>query len=142
MGRPKSTNDNLPPYMRKRIRKYATYYFLDTGAKPRIEIPLGKDYFAALRKYAEIWNVPPLATGTRAPRFVCRGRSDLLLIFFGELLVDAMSRARHASKSVGGWGLFVDAKDEEAAAFYRKYGFMVLPSNPLILVMPFAGMPP
>jgi integrase len=53
MGRPNSTNDNLPPYMRKRVRKYGTYYFLDTGAKPRSEIPLGTDYFAALRKYAE-----------------------------------------------------------------------------------------
>jgi hypothetical protein len=54
MGRTNSTNENLPQYMRKRVRKYGTYYFLDTGAKPRTEIPLGKDYFAALRKYAEI----------------------------------------------------------------------------------------
>jgi GNAT superfamily N-acetyltransferase len=59
-----------------------------------------------------------------------------------ELLVDAMIRARNASKGVGGWGLFVDAKDVQAAAFYQKYGFTPLPSNPLILVMPFASMPP
>ncbi len=54
MGRPTIHSDNLPQYMRKRVRKYGTYYFLDTGAKPRTEIPLGKDYFEALRKYAEI----------------------------------------------------------------------------------------
>ena len=54
MGRPTTLNDNLPQYMRKRVRKYGTYYFLDTGAKPRTEIPLGKDYVAALRKYSEI----------------------------------------------------------------------------------------
>jgi GNAT superfamily N-acetyltransferase len=58
------------------------------------------------------------------------------------LLIDAMIRARSASKGVGGWGLFVDAKDASAAAFYEKYGFTPLPSNPLILVMPFANMPP
>lgn len=61
---------------------------------------------------------------------------------YGEdLLVDAMFRARNASKGVGGWALFVDAKDEKAAAFYRKYGFIPLPSDPLVLLMPFANMP-
>lgn len=58
-----------------------------------------------------------------------------------ELLVDAMMRARDAAKGVGGWGLFVDAKDEEGASFYQKYGFTPFPSNPLVLVMPFASMP-
>ena len=59
MGRPPTHNDNLPQYMRKRICTYGTRYFLDTGAKPRTEIPLGKDYFEALRKYAEIMNKSP-----------------------------------------------------------------------------------
>lgn len=59
-----------------------------------------------------------------------------------ELLVDAMIRARNAAKGVGGWGFFVDAKDERAASFYKKYGFLQLPSKPLVLVMPFASMPP
>ncbi|WP_083438998.1 GNAT family N-acetyltransferase [Herbaspirillum autotrophicum] len=58
-----------------------------------------------------------------------------------ELLVDAMTRSRNASKGVGGWALFIDAKDEKAAAFYLKYGFTPLPSNPLMLFMPFADMP-
>ncbi len=48
----------LPPYMRKRERKYGTYYYLDTGAKPRVEIPLGKDYIEALRKYAALQDIP------------------------------------------------------------------------------------
>ena len=61
---------------------------------------------------------------------------------YGEkLLVDAMIRARNAAKSVGGWGFFVDAKDEQATAFYQKYGFVPLPSNYFILVMPFSSMP-
>jgi integrase len=40
--------------MRKRVRKYGTYYYLDTGEKPRKEIPLGKDYLIALKRYAEL----------------------------------------------------------------------------------------
>ncbi|MGZ3235740.1 MAG: tyrosine-type recombinase/integrase [Burkholderiaceae bacterium] len=54
MGRLPHSNNNLPPHMRKRVRKYGTYYFYDTGEKPRREIPLGKDYITALQKYAEL----------------------------------------------------------------------------------------
>jgi len=61
---------------------------------------------------------------------------------YGEdLLIDAMTRAHSASKAVGGWALFVDAKDQKAAVFYRKYGFTQLPSNSLILFMPFSDIP-
>lgn len=61
---------------------------------------------------------------------------------FGELLlVDAMKRAFSASQSIGGWALFVDAKDAKASEFYKKYGFVALPSNPLVLFMPFKNMP-
>lgn len=45
--------------MRKRVRKYGTYYFLDTGEKPRKEIPLGSDYILALKKYAELHELGP-----------------------------------------------------------------------------------
>ncbi|MET3134485.1 putative GNAT family N-acyltransferase [Oxalobacteraceae bacterium GrIS 1.11] len=58
-----------------------------------------------------------------------------------ELLVNAMRRARDAALRVGGWALFVDAKDEAAATFYRKYGFTPSPSNRLLLFMPVADMP-
>lgn len=58
MNRLSHSSSNLPPYMRKRVRKYGTYYYLDTGAKPRVEIPLGSDYIAALRRYAEL-QAPP-----------------------------------------------------------------------------------
>lgn len=61
---------------------------------------------------------------------------------FGEkLLVEAMTKARAAAKEVGGFALFVDAKDEDAAGFYKKYGFTPFPSNPLILVIPIASIP-
>lgn len=54
MGRKPSRNTNLPPGMRARHRKAGTYYYLDTGAKPRKEIPLGSDYVLAVQKWAEL----------------------------------------------------------------------------------------
>lgn len=50
MGRKRETNLHMPPRMRLRKGRY--YY--DTQKKPRREIPLGKDYAAALVKWAEL----------------------------------------------------------------------------------------
>ncbi|MEO5933045.1 MAG: GNAT family N-acetyltransferase [Duganella sp.] len=58
-----------------------------------------------------------------------------------KLLVEAMTKAKAAAKEVGGFALSVDAKDEDAAGFYKKYGFTSFPSNPLILVIPIASIP-
>jgi len=55
MGRKPTVNLNLPPKMRARKqRSGAIYYYYDTGEKPRREIPLGKDYAAAVRKWADL----------------------------------------------------------------------------------------
>jgi len=54
MGRQPTRNRHLPVGMRARHRGDVTYYFLDTGAKPRKEIPLGKEYVAAVQKWAEL----------------------------------------------------------------------------------------
>jgi GNAT superfamily N-acetyltransferase len=56
------------------------------------------------------------------------------------LLMDAIERSRHVLEHVGVHALFVDAKDERAAGFYRKYVFRPLPSDPLRLVLPLAGL--
>ncbi len=57
------------------------------------------------------------------------------------LLAHAMRRIRQAAESVGGAFMFVDAKDAEAAAFYAKYDFSPMPSDPLKLVKPIAEIP-
>ena len=54
------------------------------------------------------------------------------------LLVDAITRTKLVLEHVGVHALFVDAKDKQAAAFYRKYAFRPLPSDPLRLVLPMA----
>jgi len=54
MGRKPTRNKNLPAGMRARHRGNTTYFFLDTGSKPRKEISLGKDYVLAVKKWAEL----------------------------------------------------------------------------------------
>jgi len=55
MGRTPTRNKNLPAGMRARHRGNKTYYYLDTGAKPkRKEIALGQDYVLAVQKWAEL----------------------------------------------------------------------------------------
>ena len=56
------------------------------------------------------------------------------------LLMEAMERVWRASQSVGGFALFVDAKDG-AASFCEKYGFVTFPDDPDTLVFPIASMP-
>lgn len=51
------------------------------------------------------------------------------------LLADAITRARHVSAQAGGPFLFVDAKDQQGAGFYRKFGFLALPDHPTVLVL-------
>jgi ribosomal protein S18 acetylase RimI-like enzyme len=43
------------------------------------------------------------------------------------LLMDALFRSLRTSKQVASTGVVVDAKDDSAASFYRKYGFLDLP---------------
>jgi integrase len=55
MGRRPTKNLNLPRGLRARIKPSGkTYYYLDTGEKPRREIPLGPDYVIAVTKWAAL----------------------------------------------------------------------------------------
>ena len=53
------------------------------------------------------------------------------------LLADAVHRARTAAQAVGSAGLFVDAKNDAAARFYQRYGFVAAADQPLKLFLPF-----
>ena len=55
----------------------------------------------------------------------------------GELmLVDALHRAQRIYTDAGGIGMFVDAIDEVAAGYYRRFGFESAPDNPLLMFFP------
>nr|VFJ91655.1 MAG: hypothetical protein BECKLFY1418B_GA0070995_102719 [Candidatus Kentron sp. LFY] len=41
-----------------------------------------------------------------------------------------------AARLVGSAGIFVDAKDDAAAAFYRQYGFSACEGDPFKLYLP------
>ena len=51
------------------------------------------------------------------------------------LLIDALTRVRRIYTEAGGIGLFVDAIDEQAAGYYRRFGFVSAPDNPLLLFL-------
>jgi integrase len=64
MGRKASRWANLPKGMRARPRGKLIHYYLDTGEKPRREIPLGSDYVLAVQKWAELTSRPAANAGT------------------------------------------------------------------------------
>jgi ribosomal protein S18 acetylase RimI-like enzyme len=54
------------------------------------------------------------------------------------LLLDALQHSLDLSAGLGVHAVEVDAIDDEAAGFYRKYGFTPLADNPLHLYLPIA----
>ncbi|KAB2902835.1 MAG: tyrosine-type recombinase/integrase [Burkholderiaceae bacterium] len=103
MGRKPSRWLNLPKGMRPRVRGQKVHYYLDTGGKPRKEIPLGSDYVLAVQKWAELtasqrppgsqYTIPDVAREyklkvfpTKAERTRADNEKELdwLLKFFGD----------------------------------------------------------
>jgi GNAT superfamily N-acetyltransferase len=54
------------------------------------------------------------------------------------LLVDALERVRLASETLAVHAVILDAMDDSAAAFYRKFGFMMFPESGRRLFLPMA----
>ena len=52
------------------------------------------------------------------------------------LLVDAIQRTRRLIAEIGGAGLYAEALNERAAAFYVRYGFQPLLDDPRRLFLP------
>lgn len=57
----------------------------------------------------------------------------------GQLLLAAALRCIRAAAEVGGTLMFIDAKDERVAAWYRSYGALGLEDRPLSLFLPLAS---
>lgn len=53
------------------------------------------------------------------------------------LFFDALTRALHGAEEIGGRAFFVEAKDAQAEAFYRKFGMEPSPTNPRHLFLLF-----
>ena len=92
------------------------------------------------RNLPEAWRkkmprrIPGVKLGRLAveKKFQGKGLGDLLL-------VDALTRAQRIYQEAGGIGLFVDAIDEKAASYYKRFGFVPTPDNPLLLFLSAAS---
>lgn len=86
----------------------------------------------------------PTTIRQKLPRYpsvpaVCKGRLAIDLKFRGRglgaaLLADALDRSTRSE--IAAYALVVDAKDEQAAAFYSHHGFIALPDSPMKLFLP------
>lgn len=77
------------------------------------------------------WKIPAVRLGRLAVSQSFQGRGlgkDLVLL--------AMRKTAEGATIVGVAGLFVDAKDENIAGFYGRFGFIPLPDQPLTLFLP------
>lgn len=102
----------------------AGFYTLSASSVPLTDLPA--DLVQRLPRYAA---VPVARVGRLAVdlRFRLRGLG-------GALVHDAWSRS--ALSDVAVHAMVVDAKDESAAKFYERFGFIRMSTQPLILFMP------
>ncbi|MHB1189022.1 GNAT family N-acetyltransferase [Thiobacillus sp.] len=88
------------------------------------------------RHLPEAWRkkLPRRLPGVRLGRLAVDGQYQGKGL--GELLlIDALTRTRRIVTEAGGVGLFVDAIDEQAAGYCRRFGFVASPDNSLLLFL-------
>jgi ribosomal protein S18 acetylase RimI-like enzyme len=106
----------------------AGYYTLSAYSVGLDKIP---DEIA--KKLTRMPEVPATLIGRLARSIAHQGQG------IGEiLLMDALKRSLANSAHIASWAVVVDAKDEDAIVFYRKYGFMEIPAFPNRLFLPMA----
>jgi predicted GNAT family N-acyltransferase len=76
---------------------------------------------AQIQKLARYNEVPAILIGRLAVSSTEQGKGS-----GGALLIDALKRCRQMSETLGASLVVVDAKDENAASFYQRYGFIRL----------------
>jgi ribosomal protein S18 acetylase RimI-like enzyme len=104
----------------------AAYYKISAASIPVVNLP--SDETKRLPRYP---TVPAARIGRLAvnQRFQGRGLG-------AELPVDAAARTLKAG--VAAFTLLVDATNDQAVAFYQRFGFRILASHPRTLVLPLA----
>lgn len=134
----------LDSYLRKQasqdVRKHAAAVFIMT--------PDGKTVagFYSLSQYSVDLDVVPPEIARKLPKYpeipaTLLGRLAVSTAFRGQgagelLLMDALSRCYNGSKQLASAAVIVDAKDESAARFYTRYGFIALPKIERRLFLP------
>ena len=139
-------NHQLDSYLQKQagqdLKKRAAVPFVIT---PDHKIIAG---FYTLSQYAVDLGELPEDISKRMPRYpmvstTLLGRLAVSERFRGQglgemLLMDALHRALQSSEQIASAAVVVDAKDDQAVVFYRKYGFIDLPKIERRLFLPMA----
>lgn len=107
-------------------QRIAGYYTLSTASVPLADLP--SEVVQKLPRYAAM---PAIRMGRLAVDQAFKGQG-----LGGALLVNALRRA--ASSEITAYALIVDAKDGQAAAFYRHFGFIELVDAPQRLFLPLS----
>ncbi|MGA2483565.1 MAG: GNAT family N-acetyltransferase [Candidatus Acidiferrales bacterium] len=104
--------------------------------------------YYTLSQYSVELDAVPQETVQKPPKYpvvpaTLIGRLAIGIMFRGQglgelLLMDALKRCLAGSKQVASAAVVVDAKDDQAVAFYKKYGFIELPKIPKRLFLPMA----
>lgn len=80
--------------------------------------------------------VPTARIGRLATDMSSRGQS------LGKLLVvDALRRVKAVSSQIGVYAVIVDAKDQDSISFYKRLGFVVSSSDPMMLFYSVSSIP-
>ncbi|MGB5567793.1 MAG: GNAT family N-acetyltransferase [Sedimenticolaceae bacterium] len=101
------------------------YYSLSAGGLAATDLP--EESRRRLPKYP----VPVVLLGRLAVAESHQGKG-----LGAVLLADALQRIAQACQVMAVYAVVVDALNERAAAFYRQFGFIALPSQPLKLFLP------
>ena len=106
-------------------RTAIAYYSLSAGSLAAADLPL------RLRRRLPGYPVPVALLGRLAVAESHQGKGLAAI-----LLADPLQRIVQACQLMAVYAVVVDALGERAAAFYRKFGFIPLPSQPLKLFLP------
>ncbi len=109
-------------------RTIAGYYTLSQYVVDSGSLPDETMRSLGLPKYKEL---PATLLGRLARSLSFRGQG------VGELLlISALKQARDHSRRIASMAVVVDAKDDTANTFYKRYGFLELPDHPNRLFLP------
>jgi GNAT superfamily N-acetyltransferase len=140
-------DEALDKYIRRRARqdqaKDIARVFVAVGAEPSViagfytlssyAIDLGELPEAQSRRLPRYPEVPAALIGRLAVALDHQGRG-----FGGLLLIDALRRILETGENIAAYATVVHAKNDDAVAFYNKYGFIPFRSHPNRLFLPAA----
>ncbi len=110
-------------------RQVIGYYSLSTGGLDATDLP--EEFRRRLPRYP----VPVVLLGRLAVAESHQGK-ELGSI----LLADALQRVAQASQVLAVYAVVVDTLNDRASKFYRQFGFIPLPSQPLKLFLPMESV--